>query len=224
MYSVFCLCVLFCFMGLRPLVVYGRSYIPIMKQSIFRSNHPMLSSRGALRARHLKGVEGKRDRFRYLQAFSGSSILSGDERDKKEDSAASLTLSEPVVPSGTWQESARNVEVKSTKYGPLLRADMLCESGFSKKWVHVEMLYVPTLVYRWEFQKIDERSPTCRFTWDNNNGIVKTWDLSGQKEKKKQWFNPITNPQYLFQTAPPAFYARSASLSRCFYYFVVYGS
>ena len=125
---------------------------------------------------------------------------------RKEASMEESALAEqilPPIPEGPWRDSARNIQVHATRLGSVLKADMLCEGATRKQWVHVEMLYVPSLTYRWEFQKIDERSPTCRFTWDNNNGIVKTWDLSGQKEKKKQWFNPVTNPQYLYQIAPP---------------------
>ena len=106
------------------------------------------------------------------------------------------------LPRGSWIDNARNISTSISPDGPILHADMLCEGGKYATTIHVDMLYVPSIEYRWEYNTVDQKSPTCRFNWDDNQGILKTWQIKNLSEKK-QWFNPVSNPQYMYKIAPP---------------------
>ena len=120
----------------------------------YKSSVPYsLKKSGVLTSRHKSGlVRAKRRPIYQEYAVGGFS----------ENSA---------LPKGRWIDSSQNASISMSSDGPILHADMLCGSAENQTVVHVDMLYVPMIEYRWENHSEHSRVPICRFNWDNNNHI-----------------------------------------------------
>lgn len=132
--------------------------------------------------------------------MSDSSIMSKQVK----RTAVKIDISPPP---GNWRDYAKNVAVSLTPDGPMLHADMACKQGNS---IHVDMLYVTSLEYNWVYYADGPDSPSCRFDWAHNQGIMKTWQIK-ELPKRKSWFNPVSNPQYMYQVATPLPFAEVLS-------------